>query len=237
MTLVETRSPLRTIVALLAAAAALLAATGIVELKAFHEPSTLKYGLTIGAPLITVLACTMERPLRLITSLAIVAVPFVGATAAFASTRVSVLVPLLIAGAGLAIVYGPRASRLSSLGLAALFAVPLLSIPVFIGSSQRPFIVALFLLLDVAWLVSRTADDPGGMKVVLAAVAVSAAIQGAIAIWQARTGHQLNLYGSAGSQQFSANYIFTYGSALRPTGAFTDPVSLGDVLGISVPVV
>jgi hypothetical protein len=238
MTLAATRSPLRTVIALLAAAAAIIAASGIVELKAFHQPSTLKYALTIGAPLITVLACTMERPLRLITGLAIVAAPFVGATAAFSGTRVSVLVPLLIAGAALAVVYARPVTRVSSLGIAGLLAFPLLLLPLATGSSNRSFITTLGLLLVVAWLVSQTAQERGGMIAVLAAVAVSAGLQGAIAIWQSRTGHQLNLYGSAGSSQFSAqSYLFYYGKTLRPSAAFNNPIALGDVLAIFLPLI
>ncbi len=238
MSVVAPRSPLRTVTALLAATAALLAATGIVQLEVFHQPSTLKYGLTIGAPLITVLACTMERPLRLITGLAIVTAPFVGATASFANTRVSVLIPLLIAGAGFAVVSAPAAGRLSSLGTAGLLAFPLLLLPLAIGSSNRSFIITLGLLLVVAWLVSQTAQEPGGMIAVLAAVAVSAVVQAGIAIWQSRTGHQLNLYGAAGSSQFSSrSYLFYYGNTLRPSGTFNNPIALGDILAIFLPMI
>jgi hypothetical protein len=238
MTLVATRSPLRTVIALLAAAAAIVAATGLVQLEAFHQPSSLKYALTIGAPLITVLACTMQQPLRLITGLAIVAAPFVGATASLGGTRVSVLLPLLVAGVVLAVVYAPPVSRLSALGTAGLLAFPLLVLPLAIGSGNRSFVITLGLLLVVAWLVSQTARDPGGLTAVLAAAAVSAAVQGAIAIWQSRTGHQLNLYGAAGSQQFSAqSYLFYYGKTLRPSGTFNNPIALGDVLAIFLPLI
>ncbi|HEY5318401.1 MAG TPA: O-antigen ligase family protein [Solirubrobacteraceae bacterium] len=239
MSIVATRSSLRTVIALLAAAAAILAATGVVQIEAFQQPSSLKYGLTIAAPLIALLACTMEHPLRLITGLTIVAAPFVGATASLASTRVSVLVPLLIAGAGLAIISAPAgAGRLSSVGVAGVLAFPLLLLPLAIGSSNHSFIVTLGLLLAVAWLVSQTAQEPGGMKAVLVAVAMSAALQSAIAIWEVRTGHQLNLYGANGNTQLSAaNYVFYYGKTLRPFGSFNNPIALGDVLAIFLPLI
>jgi O-antigen ligase len=237
MTLGTPRLSLRALIAVLAAGAAVLSATGIVQIMAFHQPSTLKYALTIAAPLLALAACTTERPLRVVTGVAIIAAPFVSATTSFASTRVSVLTPLLIVGIALVVASAPRGDRPASLGLAGVLAFPLLAVPLLIGSSNRSFVVSLALILAMAWLVYRTAEEPGGMRAVLAAVAVSAAIQGAIAVWQSTTGHQLNLYGGAGTSQFSASYIFTYGSALRPTGGFTDPVSFGDVMAISVPLI
>lgn len=234
---IRVRLGARTAIALLAAAATLLAATGIVQLRTFQYPSSLKYALTILAPLVVLMAATVKRSLRAITATAIVAGPFVDATASIGGTRVSVLVPALLSGAVLASLSCPPVGRPASLAAAGVLAFPLLAVPLVIGSANRPFITTLALLLAVAWLVSRTAEEPGGMTAVLMAMAASAAIQSAIAIWQARTGHQLNLYSSAGSSQFSSDYFYAYGSTRRPPGAFNDPISLGNMLAISLPLV
>jgi O-antigen ligase len=148
-----------------------------------------------------------------------------------------VIVPFLVAGALLATVTGERPQGLSSLAPAALLAFPLLLIPLTAGTQVRTFVMALAVLLVLAWLVSRTASEPGGMVAVLAAVAVSATVQSLIALWEARTGHTLNLYSSAGTQQFAPNYLFTYGTTRRPTGSLTDPISLGNVLAIALPLI
>jgi len=119
--------------------------------------------------------------------------------------------------------------------VAGVLAFPLLLVPLALGSDNHPFITTLALLLAVAWVVCRTAEEPGGMQVVIGAVAVSATLQGAIAIWQRITGHQLNLYSAAGTAQFAKNYFYTYGTSLRPTGSLPDPISLGNVLAIAMP--
>jgi len=93
------RSPFRMTLATLAALAAMLAATGIVQIEAFQYPSNLKYALTILAPLAVFLACTIERPLWLFSGAMIVAAPFMSENAQFAGMRVSVIVPLLLASA------------------------------------------------------------------------------------------------------------------------------------------
>lgn len=225
----------RTAIAVMSAAAALASATGIVQLKAFQYPSTLKYSLTILAPVVVLVASLIKRSLRAITATAIVVAPFAGATASIAGTRVSILVPCLLGGAAVASLSGPPVRRPASLATAGVLAFPLLAVPLAMGSGNRAFIVALGTLLVMGWLVARTAEEPAGTVVVLAAMAVSAAIQSAIAIWQARTGHQLNLYSTAGTNQFSTSYLFTYGDTRRPPGAFGDPISLGNMLAISLP--
>jgi O-antigen ligase len=223
------------VIAVLAGAAAFISATGVTQHVVFHQASTLKYLLTIIAPLLVVWLVRSAYPLRVLIVPAIVVAPFVQANAGFGGSRISVIVPLLLAGAFVAAWTPARRTRLSSLALASALAFPLLAISLVSGTSVRSFVLTLTLMLVLAWLVSRTASEPGGMMAVLGAVALSGAIQGAIAIWESRTGHTLNLYSFAGTQQYASNYFYTYGSTKRPTGSFADPISLGNALATALP--
>lgn len=212
-----------------------VSATGVTQAVVFQQASTLKYGLTIVAPLLLLLVARSAHPVRVITIPAIVVAPFVNANAGFGGTRVSVIVPLLIAGAILAVWTSGARARRSSLALSGFLAFPLLLIPLANGTAVRTYVTTLALMLALAWLVSQTARQPGGMTAVLGAVAFSGAIQSVIALWEARTGHTLNLYSAAGTQQYATNYFYTYGSTKRPTGSFSDPISLGNALAIALP--
>ena len=62
-------------------------------------------------------------------------------------------------------------------------------------------------------------------------------VQGAIAIWQFHTGHQLNLYGGAQESVFGGDYFFSFDDINRPTGGLDDPISLGNVLALGLPAI
>jgi O-antigen ligase len=225
---------LRGAIAAAAATFALISATGAVQVHVFHQESTLKYAMTIVGPVLIMWAALSRYPLRPITGALIVAAPFESANAGVAGVRVSVIVPLLLAGALLAPIADTHGLP-AAMRRAGLLAFPLLLLPLLLGTAVSSYISSLLLLLTVAWVVSVTAREPGGMTVVLAAVAVSASLQSVIALWEAHTGHVLNLYGSAGTQQFSPDYFYTYGTTRRPTGTFSDPISLGNFLALSLP--
>lgn len=222
-------------VAILSAVGALICATGVTEAAAFQQASTLKYGVTVAGPLLIMCAALSRHPLRVIMLPAIVAAPFESVTFGFAGQRVSAILPLLIAGAMVAPFTGSDERRLSRLAPAGFLAFPLLLLPLAGGKDVRPFVSTLAVLLAFAWLVALTARDVGGLRAVLWTVAIGAVVQSGIAIWESKTGHLLNLYGLAGTQQYASSYLFTYGATQRVTGTFTDPISLGNVLAISLP--
>ena len=222
-------------VATLSAVAALVCATGVTETAVFQQASTLKYAVTVAGPLLIMCAALSRHPLRVIMLPAIVAAPFESVTFGFGGQRVSAILPLLIVGAVLAPLTGSADRRFSRLAPAGFLAFPLLLLPLADGKDARTFVTTLAVLLAFAWLVALTAREEGGMRAVLWAVAVGAVVQSAIAIWESRTGHLLNVYGLAGTQQYSSSYLFTYGTTQRVTGTFTDPISLGNVLAISLP--
>jgi O-antigen ligase len=229
------RRPLPATATVIAVAGTFVSATGLTQAIVFQQASTLKYVLTIVAPLLLLLVARVEHPVRVITVPAIVVAPFVNANAGFGGTRVSAIVPLLIAGTILAVWTTRGRTRRSSLALSGFLAFPLLLIPLADGRAVRSYVTTLALILALGWLVSQTARQPGGMTVVLGAVAFSGALQSLIALWEAHTGHLLNLYSSAGTQQYAAIYFYSYGSTKRPTGSFSDPISLGNALAIALP--
>ena len=213
-----------------------VAATGAGARLAFSEPTSLKYAVTVAAPLIAVITLAAREPLRVVVVLAVVALPFSGATATFGPLAVPLMLPILLVGAVLAVIDGPPSRRLSPLGAAAAVGALLLA-PALVQSHDASGFVAVIASAGVVgWLCSRVAAEPGGTRVVLGAITATAAIQAAIAIWEFRTGSRLNLYSSAGGATFGQNYFFGFENENRPTGSFYDPISLGNVLAMSLPI-
>jgi len=226
---------IRTVILVGSALLTVMATGGLVETEVFTLPTGLKYVLTVAAPLIIFAAALMRRPLHLITALAIIGAPFVGATAQLAGIRVSLLVPLLLAGFAVVAISDPVGGRPGTLRWAGILAFPLLLIPLVNGSGNHQFVASLALALALAWLVSQTASEQRGMKVVFAAFAVQAAAQAAIAIWGSETGRTLNLYSSPGTTQYARDYLYTFAGVTRPSGTFDDPIGLSNGLAIAVP--
>jgi O-antigen ligase len=227
----------RRLVALGAAGAALLAATGAVAAHGFSEPTAPKYAVTVLVPLIVAYVAVMDQPLRLLVPTLIVAAPFGAFTANIGPVAVNVYTALLLLTATTAVLRGPQVGRLSPLGRAAL---PTLACLLFaIGLAHDPIASVEWLaaICCTAWLVSLTAGDRTGARMVVGAIALSAAVQGALALVEFRTGHQLNVFGTAGTPAFGSDYYFGFSGENRPTGSFTDPNSLGNVLAVSLPLV
>lgn len=229
------RWSLRTLVLLASGALTLIAATGIVEIKAFAEPTTLKYALTVAAPLLVFLAASTGEPLRLFCAVTIIAAPLTAATAQLGGIRVSLLVPLLVADFALIVITPIVRGRRPSLRWAALLAFPLLLIPIVDSDKSKQFVVSLLVMIAVAIVVFYTARDEKGLRTVLIAVAIQVGIQAVIAIWNVDTGRTLNLYSSAGTTQYGAGYAYSFAGLIRPTGTFPDPISLGNAVAISIP--
>jgi O-antigen ligase len=222
-------------IAVLAALAALAGAAGITQHVAFQQPSPLKYAITIGGPLLVLLAVSVPRPLTVLAPIVIIAAPFGSFSAVFGGYTIPLMLPLLALAAVAICFDGDARADLTPLGLAGLLAVPLLLIPIKDGTQTHDFVESLVTLLAVAWVVSRTAREPGGIPLVIGAVLASALLQSALAIWEAKTGSRLNLYNGAGNQVFGDQYFYTFEDETRPVGSLFDPISLGNVLAIAGP--
>jgi O-antigen ligase len=230
-------APLASAIALLAAFGAFLGAVGITQSMAFQQPSPLKYGITIGAPLLVMLAATVRRPLTVFAPVIVVAAPFASFQAFVGGYSIPLLLPLVGMAAVAACFDGNARSDLTLLGGAAVIAGPLLLVPIIDGTQVRDFVESLLSLLLVAWIVARTAREPGGMTLIIGAIITGALLQSAIAIWEARTGSRLNLYSGAGTQVFGNQYFYSFDDTNRPVGSLFDPISLGNVLAIAGPLI
>ena len=227
---------LRVALGVSAAAAALVGATGLSQGIAFASPSTLKYALTVGGPLLVLAAVVSQDPVRPLAVAAILAAPFAGFTATFGSLSMSPLVPLLVLATGAALVSGPRPRPLSALGIAGAWALVLLAAPIGTGSAASHYAVLLAAAATMAWIASRVAATRGGLEAVLGAFVASAALQSLLAIWEYQTGNELQLYGGAAEPVFGPDYFFGFAGEVRPSGALYDPISYGNIVALACPI-
>src|ERR1700677_1530619 len=236
--------PARLLAIAVCAAGALLGACGATEGAMFAAPSLLKYSLTVAAPIAGLFLLTMKHPLRLAVALTIVCIPFGGAKATLGGEQVSLLTVMLALSVVVAVLSGPVPSSISSVGVAGAAAVALLVGPGLVGADSGGAVVIGAMVL-VAWLFSRVArEGENAVLTIYWAVALAALVQAVMAIYEFKTNHHVNLYGSAGSAQTetaafgtSAGHAGELHSTHRPTGSLYDPISLGNVLAMSCPVI
>jgi O-antigen ligase len=213
---------------------AVLSASGVVAGHLFHNPTALKYAVTVAGPLLLGALVATRNALALITGLLVLAAPFAEYAAPVGGVQVPLLAVLLVL-AGYCVAVAPAAPRPRSalhaggwlLALALL--LPWLEAGVPIGVTAT-----LGSLFAAAYLASRTAARDDGLRLLLWAFLGSAVLQAAIALWESATGHRLNLYGVSGSATFTG-FFFQYFNQSRPPGAFPDPISLGNMLAVASP--
>lgn len=227
-------TPQRLALAGAAAILALIAGTGAIAYQVFDQPSATKYGATVVGTLLVFGVVTVRDPLRIVFPMIVVAAPFAEFVTTFADLTFSLLWPLLLLGTVAALLDPEPVAGRSALQAAGLWLVGLLAVPIADGSAVGSNVSLLAAILLVAWLAARVARRPGGIDEVLAAVVLAAVVQSGIAIWQQSTGQQLNLYGGT-SSTFARDYFFEFEGADRPTGGLSDPISLGNVLAIALP--
>ena len=213
---------------------AALAATGKLTPTVFLiSPSFAKYIVLVCGPTLLVLLATARMPMRVLVGAAILAAPF-DFVMTFHGQQISPFMVALprprswprgrcepsppaggqgVAGGGAAA--GACHRRIVEHGQLHL-----------VAGRDRPYRVAR---------VRRGAAKPGGITFVLIMIVASVAIQGALAFYEYRSGHQLNLYSSSGVTTLGSNYYFSYGVGKRYSGATPDPIALGNVLALGLP--
>jgi O-antigen ligase len=220
---------------LIAGAAALAGATGVTQSALFHQPSMLKYALTVAGPLFLAALVAVDQPLPLVTGLLIVAAPFAGLQMTPHGIRVPLLEPILILGLIAAALSRYLPLKRSALSVAAAVLMLTFVIPVVNSPARTDVLAVLVSLFVAAYLAARVSRRPSGFWALAWAFVLSAVIQSGLAIWEHITGHLINFYGQAGTHVFGSGYFFGYSGTSRPPGAFYDPISLGDVLAIAIP--
>jgi O-antigen ligase len=226
---------LRQLLVLVAGAAALAGASGLTEAVLFHQPSMLKYVLTVVGPLLLVALLTVRQPLALVTAVLLVAAPFAGLQMTPHGIRIPALEPILILGLIVIALSRPPALKRSALSAAAPVLMLTFLIPVVDSPARSDVLGVLASLFLAAYFAARVSTTRSGFLTLAWAFVLSAVFQAALAIWEHATGHAINFYGQAGTQVFGTTYFFGYSGTSRPPGAFYDPISLGNVLAIAIP--
>lgn len=225
---------LRLLVFVLGSVGLVLAASGVLVTKVFHQPSTIKYTVTvIGFGLIVFMA-TVRAPLRWLVGMAILVAPIDSVI----TVQGAQLTPLLAVDVLGALVALPRfGTGRTALGpMVAVF--PLLLLPgIAQAASPGGWIVWAAVTLTTGWLAFEVAREPGGVRFVVTMLVVSALIQAVIAIWESKTKHQIYLYGNSGTVAVAGEDFFQYGNLIRPEGTLPDPIGLGQFLALCLPLI
>jgi len=216
-------------------------ASGILATKLFHQYSTLKWAITLGGPVLIILLLTVRRPAAWAAGIVILTVPIEPYVTTVSNQPISILfVTSLLATVVVTIEGGVKANRSGKKPMLA-GVVPwialLLVLPSVLGTGFDHEVLYLCLLVDIAWICARVvALYPDGRSMLVIVFVGSAAAQATLALVQHVTGQQYSLYGGAGTVSYSAHsYFYDYGSAARTTGTFFDPISLGNVLAMALP--
>jgi O-antigen ligase len=212
-------------------AGVLVTSSGLAAGALFAQPTMTKQLATLAAPLL-LLGCALVRdPLRAPMGVVIVGVPFVAYQASFGNVSVSALVVPLLLAVVLATL-APAQTRLVTPRV--LVVLALLALPVALSSDVPEQIQLIGLVALLTWLVRRTAEHDGGLRFVIAALVLCCAVQAALGVWQAKTGQRFSLL-TGSTSTFGSDYFFSFGDVNRPTAAFFDPISFGNVLALGIP--
>lgn len=226
------RADVRTAAAVVCALLAFLAATGVVADAAFSQVGAAKYLLTVAAPLALGVLVLAREPTTTVTLGVLFLLPVAGLSASFGPIETKLVLPLCIGALGLrAFTRSPRmhlTPAVVTTGLALLLLVE----PFVAGDAWIDAAEALFTLIAVAILVGGAVRE-GHSHLVAWVFVAAASIQSVVALGEAITGTHPSLYG--GTQSFGSDYFFAFDGINRPFGTFTDPISLGNMLALSLP--
>jgi len=211
------------------------AASGVVAHAVFHQPTTAKYIVTVLAPLLLIAACLAADPLRFVTGAAIIAAPW-NFVATVEGVQLAPLTVLLVLALALAL-FDMRSTLQppTVTGSVVVVAVAML-VPAFVlGVDQGHYATWIGSTLVAGWLAFLIARRPGGLRFVLSMIAVAAALQGVIAVYEFARHVNLDLYSSSVGQAVTQSYFFNFGTLFRPDGTMSDPIALGDMLAVASP--
>jgi len=218
-----------------------LSTSGVFSSVLFSTQTPFKWMMTIGAPLLVVGLFVVSEPTILLMIVTIVMSPFAPYVVTLGGVKVSFLFALLVMTVISSLLEGtvrPVSRSKSKVARIAPWCAALLIVPVLQGNelSYRFFYLMLFII--VIWLVRRCQElNPEARTYICLAVVGLGLTQALIGIWEFVSNSSLNLYGAAGKPVFAGNgYFFLYLRAARTSGAYFDPISLGNVLVIAIPI-
>ena len=231
----------RITLAVLGVTAFVLGASGWDSTVVFHQYSVLKWALLIAAPLLVIVFLTVERPSAWAMGLVAITIPVEPYVATIHGQPVSVLLVILVVATFVVeIEAGGRRrspSRTPALVRILPFAMVLLLIPTATGVQPLHELFYVLAFVDIAWICVKVGRlYPDGRLLIVLFFVGSASLQALVALTQYVTNDAFNLYGGAGTATYSAQtYFFDYGTTARTTGTFFDPISLGNVLAMALP--
>jgi O-antigen/teichoic acid export membrane protein/O-antigen ligase len=226
---------MRALAAVGLAAVSLLASTGVIAEHLFHQPTTLKYLVTVIAPLLLGVVCLTREPLRLLVGAAVVTAPW-DLNITLQGVKISPVTVLLGLAAFVALLSPEgRRVRASSSATVVALALALLLPALAIGREQPHYLTWILTTLTAGWLSIEIARQPGGLRFLLSMLVLAATVQGLIAFYEYARHANLNLYSSEVSEAVSRNYFFSFGKDFRPAGTLPDPDSLGNMLALACP--
>jgi O-antigen ligase len=225
---------IRLTVAALGVLATAAGALGLTTRVAFTDPSTLKYTLSVALPVGVVLFAGTRYPLRVLAGLTILTAPF--SIAASAEGITATPFSLFAIAAFLLLTFHLRGtSRATGMALAIPLWIALLTFAVARATSPFHYLLLLGTMLAMGMIARTIASEAGGLEYLAWAFVGSAVLQAAIAIWEFKTHHLLDVYSASGQTSFGNTYFFSFNNLDRPPAGFPDPISLGNVLALSLP--
>jgi hypothetical protein len=224
---------LRVLTFLTGALLLVVASTGLLSEKLFAAPTTTKYLVTVAASAMLVLIATERAPVRLVVFFGVLTVPL-SFVFSFAGLQPSPLIAVDLLALLMALPQRLKShARLAKMAPA----YALLLLPGILGSNDPGYyFVWVGVTLGTGWLAYVVARGVGGTQLIVAGLTLVAVAEGALAIYEFKTGTQFNLYGSALNNTLSASYYFSYGDFFRPAATLPDPIALGQLLCLCLPI-
>lgn len=212
----------------------LMSICGVANFLAFDQPSLLKYGVTVGAPLLLLALITLEKPVAPMFSLLVVGAPFGSYAFSVGPVQLDFITVLVVLAVTTVVFRGPRLARHHGV---APGVIVFLIVVAFGSAALSKDVVHYFTWLlagiATAWVAAEAVREQGRLEPVLFGIAAAAALQAALALWEFQSGHALNLYAStAVGETYGASGFYNFGEIYRSSGAFSDPISLGNFLAI-----
>lgn len=221
--------------------AIILACSGLLATLAFDQYSQTKWVVSVVGPVLVLLLVTARKPVTLLAGAVVVALPFGAVQVSVRGVFVPALAVLLVVGVIIAYLSTHRGEVRTGrpgpnrIGLAAVAAAALLLPAAVRGLDPGLWFVQVAAVAATGYIISRACHlDPAGDRFVLAAFAGSVGVQGLLAVREFQTGRPFSAYG--GSTAYGTNYFFGFEGVIRPSGSFYDPISLGNVLALAVPI-
>ena len=212
----------------------LLGTSGVTEHLLFASPSPAKYAVTVALPLMAATMVTVSQPFLVLTSAMIIIAPAATLRMSLPGVGFGALSVVCVLAAVPVVLGLTRPVGRTGLGRVLPWVVALAAVALVRGPDIPAAVGVPLAAVVVAFLCARAVRMPGGTAVVLGSLFATLMMQAGVAIWEYLTRSEFDLY--SGWVSGTANYFFEFGDQPRPTGTFSDPISLGTSLMVAVPI-